>query len=516
MTQADDYEDWTREKLIQRLREVDASQAKPSETTETTLIAPPAATPLPNASAGTKANRKKRIDPFSYNTRYIALKLSYLGKDFGGFEQQPSSTKPTIESELWRALTKACLIFVKDPSVIDFESIEYSKCGRTDRGVSAFGQVIALRVRSNRPVPGRKRGKPAEDAEATMVDADGNSEAVAEEEKPWDPVEDEISYPRLLNRILPPEIRILAWCPSPPPEFSARFSCRERKYRYFFTQPAFSPAPSRLDPPPPDGLAGSLVKPGWLDIEAMQDAAKRFEGEHDFRNVCKIDPAKLISAFERTIFESSVEEVKDVGSLGLPYLARGEFTSGVGGTGPHPKLYSFNVRGSAFLWHQIRHMVALVFLVGQGLEKPSMIDAVLDVKKNPGRPGYNMADEVPLVLWDCVFPAAGGDPRGGDALDWVYVGDDRGSPKYGHYALMDGLWATWRERKIDEVLAGQLLKAVSEQGKYLPVVKRPALQPPDEQNDRYAKRKGFADADDMRKQKWLFRTARREADEAEE
>lgn len=44
---------------------------------------------------------------------------------------------------------------------------------------------------------------------------------------------EELDYPKLLNRVLPADIRVLAWCPAPP-DFSARFDCRQRTYKYYF------------------------------------------------------------------------------------------------------------------------------------------------------------------------------------------------------------------------------------------------------------------------------------------
>ena len=49
-------------------------------------------------------------------------------------------------------------------------------------------------------------------------------------------------------------------------------------------------------------------------------------------------------------------------------------------------------------------MVAILFLIGQGLESPSLIDELLDIRKTPAKPRYEMADDAPLVLWDCIFP----------------------------------------------------------------------------------------------------------------
>ncbi|KAF4584447.1 pseudouridylate synthase 3 [Ophiocordyceps camponoti-floridani] len=488
------YESWTRTGLIKRLRELEAElKTRPPSAEEEEIIAP-----LP-----TKA--KPAFDPSRYSTRFIALKLAYLGKRYGGFEFQALGNQPTIEEELWKALCKACLIFPDGHvDAVQFDCCQYSKCGRTDRGVSAFGQVISLRVRSNRPLEVRR-------------ERDGEEEEEEEEEEtpPFDDMADELCYPRILNRILPPDIRILAWCPSPPADFSARFSCRERQYRYFFTQPAF---------------AG-----GRLDIAAMRDAAKRFEGEHDFRNLCKVDPAKQITNFRRRILEADVVEMHDSRAF-MPFDGTG--------TGADGKVYYFLVRGTAFLWHQIRHMVAVLFLVGQGFEKPSVVSQLLDVDATPRKPAYVMADEVPLVLWDCAYPdlekleASAQTNRVEDSLRWIYVGDDAPADKFGLHGVVDRLWRLWRECKMDELLAGELLQLVATQGamqrrgeekdlrrkvgttmfeggnsgrlagKYVALSNRRMLESPEEQNERYAKRKGYASAQDMRMQKSTEREAK--------
>ena len=111
----------------------------------------------------------------------------------------------------------------------------YSRCGRTDKGVSALRQLVALRLRAAAP-----------GAEA-------------------------LDYVALLNRQLPQDIRVLSWRPAPE-GFSARFrhvdgnaplactqpltrpvsySARWRQYKYFFWDD------------------------GTLDVAAMRDAAAR-------------------------------------------------------------------------------------------------------------------------------------------------------------------------------------------------------------------------------------------------
>lgn len=66
----------------------------------------------------------------------------------------------------------------------------------------------------------------------------------------------------------------------------------------------------------------------------------------------------------------------------------------------------FELRGQAFLWHQVRCMVAVLFLIGRRLEPPSIVDTLLDVTATPGKPAYRMAPDGPLVLYDCGFDPA--------------------------------------------------------------------------------------------------------------
>ena len=67
----------------------------------------------------------------------VALKLAYLGTGFHGFQRQPDLR--TVEGELIKALKAAGI-------VNDLEKSNYSIAGRTDRGVHALGNVVALRT----------------------------------------------------------------------------------------------------------------------------------------------------------------------------------------------------------------------------------------------------------------------------------------------------------------------------------------------------------------------------------
>lgn len=95
-----------------------------------------------NTDVGTTKEKKQKVFDFSrYHKRHVAMKLAYLGWDYHGFACQ-ESTENTIEGHFFAALVKACLIENRTDS-------NYSRCGRTDKGVSAFGQVVSLDVRSN-------------------------------------------------------------------------------------------------------------------------------------------------------------------------------------------------------------------------------------------------------------------------------------------------------------------------------------------------------------------------------
>ncbi|XP_069737997.1 tRNA pseudouridine(38/39) synthase-like isoform X1 [Phaenicophaeus curvirostris] len=295
----------------------------------------------PSAPGKAKKRQQRPFDFAAYGRRHVALKIAYLGWGYQGFASQ-ENTDNTIEEKLFEALKKTRLVDNRQTS-------NYHRCGRTDKGVSAFGQVISLDLRSNLSEGKKLNGH------------EGASESKGEGE--------ELRYTHILNRVLPPDIRVLAWAPVEP-DFSARFSCLKRTYRYFF--------------PCAD-----------LDVALMHTAAQRYVGTHDFRNLCKMDVANGVVNFQRTILSASVTWAETGGE-----------------TGPQDpfRLCQFEVTGQAFLYHQVRCMMAILFLIGQRMESPKIIDELLDVEKNPRKPQYSMAVEFPLVLHDCEF----------ENVQWLY------------------------------------------------------------------------------------------------
>jgi tRNA pseudouridine synthase len=62
------------------------------------------------------------------------------------------------------------------------------------------------------------------------------------------------------------------------------------------------------------------------------------------------------------------------------------------------------IHGQAFLWHQIRCIMEVLFMIGNGLEEPSVITEMFDIDRHAGKPNYPLAPEKPLVLNDCGYP----------------------------------------------------------------------------------------------------------------
>lgn len=194
-----------------------------------------AAGPMP-AAGPTDVPPEKKIAtrrPFDMNRferRHIALKVAYIGTNYSGFAYQPD-TIDTVEGRLLEALEKTCLIS-------DRQSCHISRGGRTDKGVSALGQVVALYVRSNlRSGPGFCPSKPSISEAAQTLEPienggdNANDGPGMESSRLKDKGErKELNYVRMLNGVLPADIRILAWHPVPL-QFSARFSATHRTYK---------------------------------------------------------------------------------------------------------------------------------------------------------------------------------------------------------------------------------------------------------------------------------------------
>lgn len=216
--------------------------------------------------------KKKNFDFSKFTKRHVMLKFLYLGWDYEGYVVQ-DHTINTIEHHLFTALIRLCLIESRETS-------NYNRCGRTDKGVSAFEQTVSIDLRSR-----------------VAVSDQMTSEAI----------KTELNYCSLLNKVLPRNIRAIAWCPLTTPTYSARFDCQARTYKYFFPR-------------------------GDLSIEKMKEACEFLVGSHDFRNLCKMDVANGVVNYIRRLDSVRIVSMKDMGESVDPY-----------------DMFYLEIQGSAFL-----------------------------------------------------------------------------------------------------------------------------------------------------------------------
>lgn len=312
----------------------------------------PAAAPSAAPKRGSK--RKREFDMGRYAQRHVALRIVYDGRQLSGLAVQ-ADTPDTVEAILFSALERTRLI--TSPTACG-----YSRGGRTDKGVSATGQVVALWARSNAASglgvrPAISQGPPVA-ADGGVRGGDSES---PQAKRGCDPQHTcEIDYVGVLNNTLPPSVRVVGWCPVDE-KFDARFSAVSRTYKYFFLR-------------------------GNLDTHRMDRAAALFKGTHDFRNFCKVERSQPRNLM-RTIMVSTV--VSAAPANGVPPLPT--------------DVVHFHVQGRGFLWHQVRCMMAVLFLVGRGDEEPDVVRMLLDAQQVRCKPQYDMASDAGLVLTDIAY-----------------------------------------------------------------------------------------------------------------
>ncbi|MFE5856902.1 tRNA pseudouridine(38-40) synthase TruA [Streptomyces sp. NPDC056500] len=162
----------------------------------------------------------------------LRLDLSYDGKDFSGWAKQAGGRR-TVQGEIEDALRTVTR---------SARTHELTVAGRTDAGVHARGQVAHVDV---------------------------PDELWAEHKE------------KLLKRLagrLTRDVRIWRVAEAPA-GFNARFSAIWRRYAYRVTD-----NPGGVDPL----LRGHVLWHDWpLDVDAMNEAAQRLVGEHDFAAYCK-------------------------------------------------------------------------------------------------------------------------------------------------------------------------------------------------------------------------------------
>jgi tRNA pseudouridine38-40 synthase len=246
------------------------------------------------------------------------LTLAYDGTEFRGWQVQPGER--TVQGELQAALKR-----------VTGESPLPQGSGRTDAGVHALGQVASFALGA--PIPPE-------------------------------------NLQRALNRTLPPAIRILE-AKTAPGTFHARHSAVAKTYEYrVFREAICSPF-----------LARYVYACPWpMDVEALQRAARLFEGEHDFMSFAATDP-ELVNRGYDPYAKPDTRPLPREGFQAEPPLAatvRRIFSSGWEERQREAgALLVYRVRGSGFLHHMVRNLVGTMLDVGRGRLSAGAIPEIL-------------------------------------------------------------------------------------------------------------------------------------------
>ncbi|KAF4523980.1 hypothetical protein B566_EDAN010788 [Ephemera danica] len=323
---------FSKEELISRIQQLEAHVSHLKNIIKKQTTGNSATCSKPSGKKG------KRVFDFSrHHKRHVLLKLLYLGWDYQGYAVQENNAN-TVEHYLFQALTLSCLIE-------DRESSNYHRCGRTDKGVSAFCQVISIDLRSSL----------SPETENDLYK--------------------ELPYCKILNSILPANIRAIAWRPARSITMSARFDCKSRTYHYYFPR-------------------------GNINLVAMRQALLYLLGTHDFRNFCKMDVGNGVVDYTRSIFAADIEVCKPLHNKLSTNKCQ---VSAVKTECSSYDICVLMITGKAFLWHQIRCIVSVLFLIGHGKESPEIISGLLDPSVCPDKPQYPLASELPLCLFECKY-----------------------------------------------------------------------------------------------------------------
>lgn len=144
-----------------------------------------------------KAEGVHAEDEKKYPKKKVVLLMAYSGKGYYGMQRNPGTSQfRTIEDELVTALVKSGCI--PENHGDDMKKMSFQRCARTDKGVSAAGQVVSLKL--------------------------------------W-LIEDIIEK---INEHLPPQIRVLG-LKRVTQGFNSKNNCDARTYSYMIPTVAFSP-----------------------------------------------------------------------------------------------------------------------------------------------------------------------------------------------------------------------------------------------------------------------------------
>jgi tRNA pseudouridine38-40 synthase len=284
-------------------------------------------------------------------TTRLRIDLAYDGAGFHGFARQVDVV--TVQGTLEGALTRVCGLVAGPPGrggsalpVVD-QRVATSCAGRTDAGVHALAQVVHV------------------DVDAAWSPAAARVVSLASEAPE--------RLRRRLDAVVGPEITV--WSVAVvDPSFDARFSARERRYRYVLTDH------DRVDP---RGRRYRWDVGEALDVGAMHAAAQALVGEHDFASLCRRADG---GHTRRRIDEVAVRRAEvAVGPDGIA-------------DGIHVTL-----RGPAFCHQQVRSVTGCLVEVGRGRRPVAWMGEVLRARDR--RAAARVAPPGGLTLEAVAYPA---------------------------------------------------------------------------------------------------------------
>lgn len=236
---------------------------------------------------------------------HFKLTLAYDGTTLVGWQRQASgdSAQGLLEDAL---------------AAFDGQPVAVAGAGRTDAGVHALGQVASCSL---------------------TRDTDGGT------------------LVRAVNAHLPPAVRVLE-AVRVPTDFHARFGSTSKIYRYRIWN-------TRVLSPFERPYVWHVPFPR-LDTVAMNDAARRLEGAHDFSSFQGTGSTPRTA--ERTIFYARVERGDE-----------GPSSAGRGATPPvaATPLITCEICGDGFLRHMVRCIAGTLVEVGRGRRAPSSMTEVM-------------------------------------------------------------------------------------------------------------------------------------------
>ena len=242
--------------------------------------------------------------------RNIRLTIEYDGKCYNGWQKQPD--KLNIQGEIERAIFN-----------ITKEEVDLIGSGRTDAGVHALGQIANFKTNSNMPI----------EKMAIAINS------------------------QLKNSI------IIKKAEEVDERFHSRYNAKQKTYRYVINNSEYGTAIYR-------NL--QYCFPIKLDAEKMKEAAKYFEGEHDFKAFKSSGTSGKNSV--RTIYKAEVRKEGDNIIIELT--------------------------GNGFLYNMVRIIAGVLIRVGRGFYTPEKVKEILEAKVHTSEGATALPNGLVLVKID--------------------------------------------------------------------------------------------------------------------